>query len=117
MPAALIELAFHDHSYDVELLKEPGFRRDTSRAMYRAVLRYFAERDGITPVYLPEPPVELALVHNTEGKLELSWSPGPSDYPYGDEATQYTVYTSTDGRARDNGFATSDRLHIIHWIR
>ena len=117
MPAALIELAFHDHSYDVELLKEPGFRRDTSRAMYRAVLRYFAERDGITPVYLPEPPVELALVHNTEGKLELSWSPGPSDYPYGDEATQYTVYTSTDGRAWDNGFATSGTQVVLQAAR
>ncbi len=103
MPAALIELAFHDHEVDVELLKEPLFRQDTSRAMYRAITRYFV---GDSATFLPEPPVALALVHDSDGKLQLSWSAGPSGYPYGDPATSYMVYTSADGRAWDNGFST-----------
>ncbi len=113
MPAALIELAFHDHSYDVELLKEPAFRRDASRAMYRAIVRYFADKDGTTPIYLPEAPIDVALVHDTSGQLALSWSPGPAAYPYGDDPTSYLVQTSIDGRSWDNGFTTSGTSVVL----
>jgi MYXO-CTERM domain-containing protein len=113
MPAALVELAFHDHEVDVELLKEPKFRRDASRAMYRAIVQYFADKDGTAVDFLPEPPIGLALLHDAAGELELSWSAGPSGFPYGDAASQYMVYTSVDGRSWDNGTVTnSERLAL-----
>ncbi|MEN9785797.1 MAG: hypothetical protein RLZZ299_1061 [Pseudomonadota bacterium] len=99
MPAALVELAFHDHPYDVELLKDPRFRLDSSRAMTRAIIRYFAERDGIPARYPPEPPVSPAVRHGEDGTLVASWNPGPSGFPYGDPAARYRVETSADGRA------------------
>lgn len=102
-PAALVELAFHDHVSDVEYLKDPEFRRDAARAMYRAVVRYFADEDGIPPVFLPEPPVDLAVVHNDGGGLDVSWSNGPSGGVLGDAATGFRLYTSADGRAWDGG--------------
>jgi len=107
MPAILVELAFHDLEWDAELLKEPGFRRDASRAMYRGVVRYFADRDGIPAVYLPEPPAALSLVHR-DGAPTLSWSPGPAGDPYGDAAESWLVFTSPDGRSWDSGFSVSD---------
>ncbi len=103
MPAALVELAFHDHYIDVEYLKHPRFRQDASRAMMRGIIRYFAERDGETPRFPPEAPEDLAVVHNTDGALELSWSSGPVGDPYGDAATGFVVYSSSDGRSWDNG--------------
>jgi len=103
IPAALVELAFHDHYIDVEYLKHPRFRLDASRAMMRGIVRYFAERDGQTPHFMPEAPVDLAVRHDTDGKLELSWSAGLVGDPYGDAASGYRVYSSTDGKSWDGG--------------
>ncbi len=103
MPAALVELAFHDSSWDVEFLKEPDFRRDAARAMYRAIVQYFAERDGLEPLFSPEPPEYLALVHGSDGQLLLSWEPGPHGAPYGDQPDSYLVFTSSNGHSWDTG--------------
>jgi len=107
MPAALVELAFHDNSTDINYLKHPRFRLDAARAMYRGIVRYFAERDGLTPVYLPEPPVGLSLTHDAGGELVLSWDAGPVGAPYGDAPTGYLVQTSLDGHAWSPGFAVT----------
>lgn len=107
MPSALIELAFHDTAEDVAFLKHPAFRRDAARAMYRGIVRYYADRDGETPHYLPEPPSDLALLHGPDGRLVLSWEPGPSGFPDGDPATAYRVYTSRDGQSWDSGQAVT----------
>lgn len=103
MPAALVELAFHDNEQDALHLKHPRFRQDASRAMYRGIVRYFAERDGLTPVYLPEPPEGLSLVHDDDGQLLLTWEPGPIGAPFGDPPHSYRVFRSADGRSWDNG--------------
>ncbi len=107
MPAALVELAFHDHYQDAEFLKHPRFRHDAARAMARGIVRYFAERDGVTPSFPPEAPADLAVRHGQDGKLELSWIAGPSGDPYGDPASSYVIYSSTDGRSWDSGVAAS----------
>ncbi len=104
MPSALIELAFHDNSVDVEYLKHPRFRRDAARAIYRGLVRWFAERDRRTPHYLPEPPEGLSLLQGDDG-LRLSWTVGPVGAPFGDAPDSYIVQTSPDGRAWDSGVA------------
>ncbi len=103
MPSALVELAFHDSELDIEFLKHPEFRRDSARAMYRGIVRYFAEKDGTSPVFLPEPPVAVAIRHAENGRLEVSWSEGVSGSPFGDAPDGYIVYTSADGRSWDRG--------------
>ncbi len=113
MPAALVELAFHDNYDDTLYLKHPKFRDDSSRAMYRGIVRYFAERDGLTPDYLPEPPNSVALVHGDDGLLHLTWAPGPSGAPLGDSATGYLVSLSDDGRAWDSGTAIPGTEAIV----
>lgn len=113
MPSVLVELAFHDTEIDADFLKDPQFRRDASRAMYRGIVRYFAERDGGTARYLPEPPDQIALVHGGDGRLVASWAPGPSGWPDGDAATGYRVYTSKDGRSWDNGVAVTGTSHVL----
>jgi hypothetical protein len=113
MPATLMELGFHDHEWDTALLKEPTFRRDSSRAFYRGIARYFAERDGVTPTYLPEPPTHLAVLHDAGGALVVSWQAGPSGFPHGDAASSYRVFTSTDGLSWDNGTDVSGTTHAL----
>jgi uncharacterized protein (TIGR03382 family) len=113
MPAALVELAFHNNETDTAFLKHPQFRRDAARAMYRGIVRYFAERDGETAHYLPEPPTALGITHNAGGRLRVTWEPGPSDFPYGDPAESYLVQTSPDGRAWDNGVSVSGTATVL----
>ncbi len=105
MPSALVELAFHDNEQDAWYLKEPDFRNDMSRAMYRGIVRYFAERDGDAALFLPEPPEDLSIVHDADGKLLASWVAGPSGDPFGDPAVSYMLYRSKDGHSWDNGTA------------
>jgi len=102
MPAALVELAFHDNETDASFLKQPEFRRDASRAMYRGVVRYFAERDGISPDYLSEPPTHVTA-RQSGSQVLLSWQAGPSGGILGDKATSYLVQTSADGHSWDSG--------------
>lgn len=109
MPSALVEMAFHNNETDAAYLKHPEFRRDASRAMYRAIVRYFAERDGISPIFLPEPPRNLALVHDDDGALNLSWEAGATGAPWGDPPEGYLVETSLDGRVWSQRFAVSGR--------
>lgn len=113
MPAILIELAFHDHYLDVEYLKHPRFRQDAARAMTRGIVRYFADRDGLTPHFQPEPPVDLALLHENGGQLVASWAAGPAGDPYGDAATSWLLFTSPDGRAWDNGTAVASTSTVL----
>jgi len=113
MPSILIEVAYHDNSEDALLLKHPKFRDDTSRAMYRAIVRYFAQRDGLVPIYLPEPPESVALVHGDDGLLHITWAPGPSGAPLGDAASGYLVSLSPDGRAWDMGTVMAGTEAVI----
>ncbi|MFK7931181.1 MAG: N-acetylmuramoyl-L-alanine amidase, partial [Myxococcota bacterium] len=113
MPATLVELAFHDNETDVAYIKQPRFRLDASRAMYRGIVRYFAEKDGQTPIYLPEPPIGLRTQHTPDGDVELSWQPGQVGSPFGDAPTDYLVQLSDDGLVWTTGFAVSGTSTLL----
>ena len=116
MPAALIEVAFHDTEADADVLKEPRFRNLVSRAVYKGIAKYFADRDGVTVKLLPEPPRQLSVFNDGMGKLRLRWQPGPAGGSYGDLAQQYIVYTSLDGKAFDQGTLASDLTFQIEGL-
>lgn len=102
MPAALIEGAFHSTKADADYLREPRFRHLMARAIVKAIISYFAQRDKIAVKLPPEPPTALRLA--SDGTLQ--WSPGKSGGVSGDAAQKYIVQTSTDGRAFDVGVVT-----------
>lgn len=103
MPGMLAEIAFHDNPDDVADLKEADFRRLTARAVYQGIAKYFADRDGLSPHLLPEPPCCVTARNSGPGQATLTWRPPLSGDPWGDPATAYKVYASTDGYAFDNG--------------
>ncbi|QDG50268.1 hypothetical protein FIV42_05840 [Persicimonas caeni] len=93
VPAALVELAFHDKDYDARFIREMGFRKDAARAVHVAMIRHFKGADALVP---PLAPVALHA-KAVDGELVMSWEPeADSVYPNSD-ATSYRVYTSTDG--------------------
>ncbi|MBN2383107.1 N-acetylmuramoyl-L-alanine amidase [bacterium] len=111
MPSALFEMAFHDYESDAECLRNPFFRQLLARAVYQGIVKYFADRDSQTEYYLlPEPPTDFQVINNGFGAISLSWSApayNTGDDLYGDAATGYKVYRSTDGFGFSNGVVLS----------
>jgi hypothetical protein len=105
MPGVLMEVAFHDNPQDAAALKDPRFAQIVARAIYKGIVRYYAQRDGRSPIFLPEPPQAPVARQTGPGQVTLSWQPSPSDggVLLGHPATAYKVYTSTDGFAWSDG--------------
>jgi N-acetylmuramoyl-L-alanine amidase len=110
MPGALFEMAYHDNAADAACLRNPVFRQIVARAVYQGIVKYYAGRDGVSYTLLPEPPVNLRVRHNGGGGVVAAWDAPPfssHEGLYGDAATGYKVYRSTDGLGFDNGTAVT----------
>lgn len=115
MPGVLLEIAFHDHPEDVKALQDPRFEQLAARAVYKGIVRYFANRDRVEPVILPEPPQGLTARNIGPGTVRLDWLPSPTDEIglRGDAATFYRVYTSTDGFGWSNEIAVTGTTYTL----
>lgn len=104
MPAALCEVAFHSTESDATRLKDPKVRNVAARAFYQAVVKFFAEKDGVAARLLPEPVTDFEV--RADGpSVTLFWAAPEVDTVGlgGQAASGYRVYRSRDGRAFDGG--------------
>ncbi len=92
IPAALMELAFHDTAYDARLIRELGFRHDIARGMLSAFIRFYRGADAMIP---PLPPQQVSAVAH-DFHVQLRWEATP-DALANAPSTSFYVYTSTDG--------------------
>ncbi|MFK8010984.1 MAG: N-acetylmuramoyl-L-alanine amidase [Marinicellaceae bacterium] len=113
MPSVLLEMAFHDNANDADALRHPAFRKLAARAVYQGIVKYFANRDGLQTLLLPEPPTHIQVVSPEDGTLNVSWQAPIVDNNgvFGDAATSYLVYLSSDGYNFDNGSETMDLFY------
>ncbi|MFO0578747.1 MAG: N-acetylmuramoyl-L-alanine amidase [Polyangia bacterium] len=99
MPAVLLEVLFHDNAEpDARLLRDPGYRRDMARAIYKGVLRYFDARAPITPIA----PKLLSATQLGDGLLRLRWQGQDDPLEPTATATSYQVQLMRG----DTGFGT-----------
>ncbi|MFH1132174.1 MAG: N-acetylmuramoyl-L-alanine amidase, partial [Pseudomonadota bacterium] len=112
MAAALVEIAFHDQTDDVAALKDAEFRRITARAMYKGIVKYFAQKDGTQAHLLPEPPQSVQATNTSFGQITVSWKSPQSGGIFGDPPTSYRVYKSNSGYAFDNGTDTGGKTSL-----
>lgn len=115
MPSVLVELAFHTSESDSKMLRNPKYRDIAMRAAYQAIVQYYADKDGTTPVFLPGSPRNLRTKTNENGSVTLSWDAPESDSPNyykGHPATGYYVQTSIDGNAFNDGV---DVGNVLEW--
>lgn len=119
VPGFLMETLFHDSSSDTAAYRDPRFRDLMGRAFAQGFIRYFAQRDGVTLTYPPEPPTHLRVLHLGSGRVQVSWQAPPSNTGnglLGDPATGYRVFRSTDGRGFDSGVAVSQTSYILEGL-
>ena len=114
MPAALVEVAFHATESDALKIQDPKFRNLVARAFYQGVVRYFAQVDGLTPIFLPEPPAGFRVQAAGPGAARLTWRPSPTDDAgvLGHAAVGYIVYQGWDA-AFDGGVDVGDALEYL----
>ncbi len=102
--ATIIEVAYHDEVNDSDLLKDPKVRSEVGRATYHTAIKYFDQFDSAftNTTYLPEPPQNLRVTTSgANTNLSVAWdtplSSSGTTGPYGNAATSYNVWTSTNG--------------------
>lgn len=98
-PACLIEMAFHDNIEDTWYLRNPRWRHDTARALYKAIVRFFNPAATIMPL----PPTHLRALNTGAGEITLSWQAQADALEPAATPTGYRVYLSSDGISFDGG--------------
>lgn len=105
LDATIVEVAFHDHTEDAQLMREPRVRDAVARATYQGLLKYFREVDGNeTPaIELPAPVTGVSAVAKGSGEVVVSWEPPMANDFAGGRAAGYRVYASKNGYGFDGG--------------
>lgn len=73
VPAMLLELLSHQNFADMKYGLDPTFRFTVSRAIYKAMLRFLADRDGRPYVVQSLPVRSFAISRHCLGGFELTW--------------------------------------------
>jgi N-acetylmuramoyl-L-alanine amidase len=102
VPAALLELLSHQNFTDMKFALDPQYRFDTSRAVYKAMLRFLADQYGFEPIVTPLAPDHLSAELKDQG-AELRWKPVEDALESSAKAEQYVVYSRMGEGGWDNG--------------
>lgn len=109
-PACLLEMAFHDNVDDAWYIRNPKWRHDTARAIYKSIARYF----NTSATILPLAPHRLRMQNTGTGEITINWQPQTDPLEPSATPTSYRVYLSSDGVAFDNGHdANGTTSHIL----
>jgi hypothetical protein len=107
--ATIIETGFHDSVMDSAFMRDPRGRDQMARSTYEGTLEYFVNFGNVKPanITLPSAPINFGVVSNASGQVTLSWNAGPTSNGvagvYGNPATGYRIYASTNGYGFDGG--------------
>ena len=91
VPAVLMELLSHQNFADMKYGLDPMFRFDVSRAIYKGMLKFIAQRDHRSYVVQPLPVNSFAISKMSQGHYLLTWKPTHDDLSEGADATSYIV--------------------------
>lgn len=103
VPAMLLELLSHQNLADMQLGLDPQFRHDVSRAIYKGMLKFLAERDGVPYVVQPLAVSGFMIAPDaSDGRtVTLSWHPTPDPLEPSAMPTSYIVeHRGPDGLFR-----------------
>ena len=108
-PSMLLELLSHQNFNDMKFGLDPTFRFTTSRAIYKGMLKYLANRYGQSYVVQPLPVEEVSASFLADSlsqdlsKVTLSWNRTDDQIEPTAVAEGYILQTKIDDGAFDNG--------------
>ncbi len=101
VPTMLLELLSHQNFADMKYGLDPAFRFVVSRAIYKGMLQFLANRDG-RPYVVQPLPVQRFAITGTEGAYTLSWAETVDSL----ESTATPKYYIVEERIGDGAFKT-----------
>ena len=91
VPAVLMELLSHQNFADMKYGLDPMFRFDVSRAIYKGMLKFIAQRDHRSYVVQPLPVKNFGISKSEKGRYLLYWDPTHDDLSDNADPTSYIV--------------------------
>ncbi len=91
VPAVLMELLSHQNFADMKYGLDPMFRFDVSRAIYKGMLKFIAQRDHRSYVVQPLPVNTFAISKTDKHNYLLTWKPTHDNLSENADATSYIV--------------------------
>ncbi len=91
VPAVLMELLSHQNFADMKYGLDPMFRFDVSRAIYKGMLKFIAQRDHRNYVVQPLPVNTFAISKTDKHHYLLTWNPTHDELSDNADATSYIV--------------------------
>lgn len=118
VPTMLLELLSHQNFADMRYGLDPSFRFTVSRAIYKGMLQFIADRDNRPYTVQPLPINSFAITHNDNNSFTLSWRPTTDTQCPSAVPTKYYIYerigdpNSTAFALRDSTTLTSYSISI-----
>lgn len=103
VPSTILEMFSHQSYPDMKLGHDPYFKFQFSRAVYKAIARYLADRHQKTCVIAPLAPINIMSNLHYDGKLRLSWDAQNDLIEPEAKPTSYVLYTAKGDEDFDNG--------------
>ena len=101
VPCMLLELLSHQNFADMKYGLDPTFRFTVSRAIYKGMLRFLAERDGRPYVVQPLPVRSFAITGGADATYTLTWKETVDTL----ESTATPTYYNVEMRKNNGAFA------------
>lgn len=92
VPAMLLELLSHQNFSDMKYGLDPNFRFTVSRAIYKGMVQFIAERDKREYEIQPLAVNTFAIHKESVGKYRLTWSPTADSNCDKADAKKYYIY-------------------------
>lgn len=105
VPGMLLELLSHQNFADMKYGLDPAFRFVVSRAVYKGMLQFLAQRDG-RPYVVQPLPVRAMSITGDKGEYTLAWKPTVDSL----EATANPTYYIIEQRIGDGAFTKLARV-------
>ncbi|MEX0680885.1 MAG: fibronectin type III domain-containing protein [Balneolales bacterium] len=103
VPAVLLELLSHQNFTDMQFALDPRFRFDVSRMIYKAMLKFVADRYRLDYVVQPLPVSHFRAIPRGSTKVLLRWKPVSDSLEATADPDRYIVYTKKGDGPFDNG--------------
>lgn len=97
VPTTLIEILSHQNFRDMQYGLDPNFRFVVSRAIYKGMARFIAERKGREVVIQPLPVRNFAISKVKKGLYQLSWQATPDSLEKSALPSKYIILERSEG--------------------
>ena len=113
VPSVLLELFSHQNFLDNIFQRDPRFRFDIARSIYKGALKFLHSQNGSEYVVQPLPPTHLSTSITAKGEILIRWKPQIDPIEITAKPNGYLVYSKIGEKGFDNGTFVQDTMFLV----